>query len=78
MGITYFALVSALGFMRGTVRTLSVRDAPSGGRLLGVLIELPIMLWAARCLCHAVVCRLAVATAVAAPAVPWLWQPSIT
>lgn len=39
-GIVYFVLVFALGFMLGTVRNIFVQDAPSAGRLLGVLIEL--------------------------------------
>lgn len=50
-GLAYFALVFALGFVLGTVRTLFVADAPGGGRLLGVLIELPIMLTASWFLC---------------------------
>jgi hypothetical protein len=60
-GAVYFALVFALGFLLGTVRTLFVQDAPSGGRLLGVVIELPIMLAASWFLCRHVVARLRVA-----------------
>jgi hypothetical protein len=67
-GIVYFALVFALGFVLGTVRTLFVQDAPSGGRLLGVLIELPIMLGASWFLCRYVIRRYAVASTVAARA----------
>lgn len=68
-GVAYFALVFALGFLLGTVRTFFVQDAPGAGRLLGVLIELPIMLSASWFLCRSVVCRLAVAPTVAARAV---------
>lgn len=50
-GGAYFAMVFALGFLLGALRTLFVADAPSGGRLLGVLIELPIMLVASWVLC---------------------------
>lgn len=57
-GIAYFALVFVLGFLLGTVRTLFVRDAPAAGRLLGVLIELPIMLSASWFLCRYVIRRL--------------------
>lgn len=59
-GAAYFALVFALGFVLGTVRTLFVPDASSGGRLLGVLIELPIMLVASWFLCRFVVRRFSV------------------
>jgi hypothetical protein len=68
-GLAYFALVFALGFLLGTARTLFVRDAPSDGRLLGVLIELPVMLVASWFLCRTVIRRFAVAPAVAARAV---------
>jgi hypothetical protein len=68
-GLVYFALVFALGFLLGTVRTLFVRDAPSGGRLLGVLIELPIMLSVSWFLCRTVIRRFAVASTAAARAV---------
>lgn len=63
-GIAYFALVFALGFLLGTVRTLFVQEAPSGGRLVGVLIELPIMLAASWFLCRYVIRRFAVAPTV--------------
>lgn len=43
-GATYFALVFALGFLLGTLRTLHVPDAPGRSRLVGVAIELPVML----------------------------------
>lgn len=68
-GIAYFAGVFALGFLLGTVRTLFVQNAPGGGRLLGVLIELPIMLGASWFLSLFVVRRFAVAPTVAARAV---------
>jgi hypothetical protein len=68
-GIVYFALVFTLGFLLGIVRTFFVRDAPSGGRLLGVLIELPIMVSASWFLCRYVIRRFAVASTVVARAV---------
>ena len=64
-----FALVFALGFLLGTLRTVFVRDAPTAGRLLGVLIELPIMLTASWFLCRTVIRRFAVAPTIAARAV---------
>lgn len=67
-GIAYFALVFALGFALGTVRTLFVAHAPGAGRLVGVLIELPVMLAASWFLCGFVVRRFAVAPTVAARA----------
>lgn len=68
-GAVYFALVFTLGFLLGAVRTLFVQDAPSTGRLLGVVIELPIMLIASWFLCRQVVARFRVAPAVPARAV---------
>jgi hypothetical protein len=68
-GVVYFALVFTLGFLLGTVRTLFVRDAPSEGRLLGVLIELPIMVSASWFLCRDTIRRFAVASTVVARAV---------
>jgi hypothetical protein len=68
-GIVYFGLVFALGFVLGTVRTLFVQDAPSGGRLVGVLIELPIMIGASWFLCRFVIRRFAVAPTVGTRAV---------
>jgi hypothetical protein len=67
-GIFYFALVFALGFLLGMVRTLFVQDGPGLGRLPAVLIELPIMLMASWFLCRYVIRRLAVASTVAARA----------
>jgi hypothetical protein len=68
-GAVYFALVFALGFLLGTVRTLFVHDAPGGGRLLGVLIELPVMIGASWFLCRYVIRRFAVASTFFARAV---------
>ena len=42
-GALYFAIVFALGFVLGTIRTVLVQDAPGAGRLPGVLVELPIV-----------------------------------
>jgi hypothetical protein len=63
-GAVYFALVFALGFVLGTARTFFVHDAPGTSRLIGVLIELPIMLGASWFLCLGVVRRLRVAPAI--------------
>jgi hypothetical protein len=68
-GIAYFALVFALGFLLGTVRTIFVQYAPSAIRLLGVLIELPIMLSASWFICRYIISRFAVAPRVVARAV---------
>jgi hypothetical protein len=68
-GIAYFELVFALGFLLGTARTFFVRDAPSGGRLIGVLIELPLMIGASWFLCRHLVRRFAVASTVVARSV---------
>jgi hypothetical protein len=57
-GLVYFALVFALGFLLGTVRTIFVADAPGAGRLLGVLLELPVMLVASWFICRAVLRRI--------------------
>jgi hypothetical protein len=65
-GIAYFALVFALGFLLGTVRTVLVRDAPIGARLVGVLIELPIMIGASWFMCRHLIRRFAVASTVTA------------
>ena len=59
-GAAYFLLVFALGFALGTLRTMFVADAPGADRLVGVLIELPMMLIASWLLCAAVVRRLQV------------------
>ncbi len=65
-GATYFTLVFALGFALGMARTLLVGDASRSVRLVGVLVELPIMLWASWLLCGVVVRRFAVRPAIAA------------
>jgi hypothetical protein len=67
-GIAYFALAFALGFLLGTARTLFVQNVPGASRLLGVLIELPIMLSASWFLCRTVIRRFAVAPTVTARA----------
>jgi hypothetical protein len=67
-GIAYFALVFALGFVLGAARTLFVADAPGGGRLVGVLIELPIMLTASWLLCSFAIRRFRVPSTLAARA----------
>lgn len=67
-GTAYFAMVFALGFGLGTVRTLFVADAPSGGRLLGVLVELPIMLIASWVLCRFAIRRFGVPSTLGARA----------
>lgn len=72
-GSLYFALVFALGFVLGTVRTLLVPHLPGDGRLLGVLIELPLMLVASWMLCGFVIRRRAVAPAVGARVVMGGW-----
>lgn len=67
-GAAYFATVFAVGFALGTVRTLLVQDAPGAARMIGVLIELPVMLWASWLLCGVVVRRFAVPRSVVARA----------
>jgi hypothetical protein len=67
-GAACFALVFALGFVFGTWRTLMVHPATGAGRLTGVVIELPIMLWASWYLCRFVIRRFAVAPTFAARA----------
>lgn len=67
-GIAYFALAFALGFLLGTARTLFVQNVPGASRLLGVLIELPIMLSASWFFCRYVTRRFAVAPTVTARA----------
>lgn len=62
--LAYFALVLGFGFLLGTVRTILVQDASSSERLLGVLIELPIMLGASWFLCRYVIRRFVVAPTV--------------
>jgi hypothetical protein len=55
-GVAYFALVFAVGFVLGTVRTLFL--APRIGPLAAVLVELPLMLVAAWLICRWLVRRL--------------------
>lgn len=63
-GLTYFALAFALGLLLGVVRTLFVADLPGAGRLIGVLIEIPIMLGASWIFSGFVIRRFAVAPTV--------------
>ena len=65
-GLIYFALVFALGFLLGTIRTVLVADLSGSGRLIDVLIELPIMLAASWVLCGFVVRWFSVAATVRA------------
>jgi hypothetical protein len=65
-GAVYFALAFLLGFLLGTARTLFVQNVPGASRLLGVIIELPIMLSASWFLCRWVMRRFAVAATVGA------------
>jgi hypothetical protein len=67
-GMAYFALVFALGFVLGTARTFVLQAAPSHGRLLGVLIELPVMLSASWYVCRYLMRRFSVAPTMAARA----------
>ena len=59
-GVAYFALVFALGFAFGTVRTLLLARFPEIGRFAAVLVELPFLLTASWLICHHVIRRLAV------------------
>lgn len=57
-GLLYFAGVFALGFLLGAVRILWV--VPRLGETMAVVIELPVMLWAAWLLAGLLLRRLAV------------------
>lgn len=59
-GFVYFALVFALGFLLGTLRTQVAPAIPESARLLAVIIELPIMLAASWFFCGFVIRRFAV------------------
>ena len=59
-GVAYFALVFALGFAFGAVRTLLVTRFPEISRLAAVLVELPLMLTASWWICRHLIRRLAV------------------
>lgn len=59
-GFVYFTLVFALGFLLGTLRTLVVQSVPGDVRLIGVLVELPIMLAASWFVCRFLVRRMSV------------------
>ena len=67
-GTAYWGLMFILGFVMGTVRTMFVADAPVGGRILGVLLELPIMLTASWFLCSFAIRRFHVPTTLGARA----------
>lgn len=55
-GFVYFAVIFALGFMLGTVRTLFL--TPALGEFGAVLLELPVMLAASWIACGVIVRRL--------------------
>ncbi len=55
-GFAYFAVIFALGFLLGTVRTIFL--APAAGELGAVLLELPVMLAASWIVCGYIVRRL--------------------
>lgn len=57
-GFAYFALIFALGFLLGTVRTLALEPMLGEGR--AILLELPIMLFASHAAARWLVRRLAV------------------
>ena len=59
-GVAYFALVFALGFAFGTVRTLLLARFPEISRFAAVLVELPVILTASWLICRHVIRRLAV------------------
>lgn len=59
-GFLYFLLVFAVGFLIGTVRTLGIEAGLGVGRLMAVVIELPIMLGASWLVAGFVVRRLPV------------------
>lgn len=62
-GISYFAVIFALGFALGTVRVLAI--APRLGETAAVIIELPIMLAASWWVCGRLLHRLGVQPKVA-------------
>lgn len=66
--ILYFSMVFSLGFALGALRSLLVRDEPGADRLLGVVIEIPIMLVASWYACRYTVRRFVVAPTVGARA----------
>ena len=59
-GVAYFALVFALGFAFGTVRTLLLARFPEISRFAAVLVELPVILTACWSICRHLIRRLAV------------------
>lgn len=60
-GAVYFALVFALGFLLGVVRTFFVQGSAGNARLVGVLMELPVIVAASWFACRYVVRRYKVA-----------------
>lgn len=60
-GGVYFAIVFAVGFIFGTIRTLAVE--PAVGPLAAVLLELPFMLAASWIACGAVIRKLSLSPA---------------
>lgn len=62
-GLVYFALIFLLGFVLGALRTLFVQKGPVNARLIGVIIELPVMLGASWFLCAQLVRRFRVGAA---------------
>jgi hypothetical protein len=59
-GFLYFLVVFAIGFLLGTLRTVAVESGLGVGRLLAVVIELPIMLGASWLVAGLLMRRLAV------------------
>jgi hypothetical protein len=59
-GSLYFLAVFAIGFLLGTIRTLALEAGFGVGRLMAVVIELPIMLGASWLVAGFLVRRLAV------------------
>lgn len=63
-GAVYFVLIFALGFALGFIRDIILRAGePEGGRIIAVLIELPVMLLASWFACAFVIKRFAVPAA---------------
>ncbi len=60
-GILYFAIIFAVGFVLGVLRTLAVQAFPTGTRLGAVLVEIPIILVVAWMVCGIVIKRLKIA-----------------
>jgi hypothetical protein len=65
-GGAYFALIFALGFVFGVIRTVWLQPASGGSRIEAVLVEVPIMLAASWWLCRHLVRRFGVPPTLAA------------